>query len=152
MFTYMCTFILIANIEKRVYNQIKQNVVSHHYVRERCGSMKSSFYLTKKQRNIYVRRMVNILIDKYLIERPKLARGIGMSTTHISDFVRATRTVSNPTLDKIEGFINDLYEPIIRDEIEINQMFIEELIANTEKETSESYVRTFKSGIKPKVQ
>lgn len=108
----------------------------------------TSFELTKSQRNIYVRTMLNLLIDKYLIERPKLARTIGMSPTHLSDFVRGSRTLSNTTLDKIEEVINDLYEPLVLTEIKINQMFIMELIENTERETEDSYKRVFKAGLK----
>lgn len=107
----------------------------------------TSFELTKSQRNIYVRTMLNILIDKYLVERPKLARTIGMSPTHLSDFVRGSRTLSNPTLDKIEEVINDLYEPLVLSEIKINQIFIMELIENTEQETENSYKRVFKAGL-----
>lgn len=106
-----------------------------------------SFELTKSQRNIYVRTMLNILIDKYLIDRPKLARLIGVSPTHLADFVRGDRTVSNTTLDKIENVINDLYEPIILDEIIVNQMSILELIEATKEETDNSYARTFQAGI-----
>lgn len=109
--------------------------------------METSFYLTKKQRNIYVRTLLNILIDKYMIDRPRLGRAVGMSTTHISDFVRGARTLSNPTLDKIEALINDLYEPIIRDELELNKPLIEDLIKQTEIETDMSYVRVFRSGL-----
>lgn len=108
----------------------------------------TSFKLTKAQRNIYVRNMLNILIDKYLIDRPRLARLIGMSPTHLSDFVRGSRTLSNPTLDKIETVINDLYEPLVLDEMEYNQIFIKQLIKSTEEETENSYKRVFKSGIK----
>lgn len=107
----------------------------------------TSFELTKSQRNIYVRTMLNILIDKYLVERPKLARTIGMSPTHLSDFVRGSRTLSNPTLDKIEEVINDLYEPLVLSEIKINQIFIMDLIENTEEETENSYKRVFKAGL-----
>lgn len=107
----------------------------------------TSFELTKTQRNIYVRTMLNILIDKYLIDRPKLARLIGMNPTHLADFVRGDRTVSNTTLDKIESVINDLYEPIIIDEVSINQIFIMDLIGASEEETEGSYVRVFKAGI-----
>lgn len=92
--------------------------------------------------------MLNILIDKYLIDRPRLARTIGMSPTHLADFVRDARTLSNTTLDKIESVINDLYEPIIKDEIAINQFFIQELIQNTVLETENSYKRTFNAGIR----
>lgn len=110
----------------------------------------TSFELTKEQRNVYVRTMLNILIDKYLVDRPRLARTIGMSPAHLSDFVRESRTLSNPTLDLIEEVINDLYEPLVLSEIKINQFFIRELIENTEIETENSYKRTFRAGIKTK--
>lgn len=106
-----------------------------------------SFKLTKSQRNLYLRRMLNTLVDKYLVERPKLGRAVGMYPSYIADFLRGSRNLSHPTMDRIEAFINDLYEPIIRDEIDINKMFIEELIEASNKEVEGSSTKAHESGL-----
>lgn len=108
----------------------------------------SSFYLTKSQRNLYVRHMVNILLDKYLVSRPDLARAIGIRPNHLSDYSRGDVTISHPTMDRIETFINDLYEPLIREEIKISSMFIEELIKNSKKEAEGTFISLHESGIR----
>ena len=86
-----------------------------------------NFILTKKYRDIYVREMIRILVDKYHISRPAMARAIGVSATYMRDFYSGHINLGDKSLDKFESFIDDLYEPLIRDEIEMNQKLIEEV-------------------------
>ena len=96
--------------------------------------MLRDFYLDREARNKYLFIMVNTLIDKYLVNRPRLARAIEMNTTYFADFVDGRRTyISNESLDKIELVINDLYEPIIRDEIDMNRSYFLEMSRESKK-------------------
>lgn len=96
--------------------------------------MVRDFYLDREARNQYLSLMVNTLIDKYLVNRPRLARAIEMNTTYFADFVDGRRSyISDESLDKIEMLINDLYEPIIKDEIEMNRSYFLELSKESKK-------------------
>ena len=99
--------------------------------------MGSSGWL-RKYRNEYVRKLLTILFDKYFVSRPKLARAIGYYNTHIADFVRGDRNnLSDTTLDNIESYIFDLYEPLLKDELEINKIYFENLKLENDKERRE---------------
>lgn len=81
----------------------------------------------REYRNEYVRKVLGILFDKYFIARPKLSRAIGYRNTHIADFMRGAKNLSDKTLDDIESYIFDLYEPLLKDELELLQPFIKEM-------------------------
>lgn len=72
--------------------------------------------------------LMKILIKKYHINLSSLARGIGLSPTFINDFVSMENRVAKTiTLDRIETYLDDLYESIITDESNANFAVIEEL-------------------------
>ena len=89
--------------------------------------MKRPFYLDTKHRNEYLRFMLGILEDKYFVSRTRLARGMGFKATYLADFVNDRRTLRRTNLDKIEFFLDDLYESIIEDELDINSFYFMEL-------------------------
>ena len=89
------------------------------------------FDLDNKNRNIYVKMMVNILFDKYYISRPKIARKMGLANSYLADFSKDRMNAKQKNLDIIESFINDLYGGIIRDEIAINRIAIDKLIEDS---------------------
>ena len=97
--------------------------------------MLRDFYLDREHRNEYLVFMLRILEDKYLINRPKLARAIGLNPSYFADVVDGRRgNMNHPNMDKIEFFINDLYEPILRDEIDLNYLYLKSLSKRSVKE------------------
>lgn len=97
--------------------------------------------LDRIHRNEYIRKMLTILTDKYFIERPKLARAMGYQNSYIADFLRGDRTYSTRTLDNIESFIFDLYEPILQDELELNKLYLQDLIARSHQAELEKTIQ-----------
>ena len=89
--------------------------------------MKRPFYLDVKNRNEYLVFILNILDDKYMINRTKLARAIGLNVNYFIDFMDGRRRLRTPNLDKIEVYINDLYGAIIEEEWGLNHLFFKEL-------------------------
>ena len=87
-----------------------------------------NYYLNEQCRTEYLRMLMKILIKKYHINLSSLARGIGLSPTFINDFVSMENRVAKTiTLDRIETYLDDLYESIITDESNANFAVIEEL-------------------------
>lgn len=84
--------------------------------------------LTHANRTEYVRLIVKLLHDKYMVSNSDFARAMGLHPTYIREFRLGIRDRIKPkTLEKIESFVFDLYEPIILEEDKINSFFIQEL-------------------------
>ena len=87
-----------------------------------------NYYLNEQCRTEYLRMLMKTLIKKYHINLSSLARGIGLSPTFINDFVSMEHRVAKTiTLDRIETYLDDLYDSIITDESNANFAVIEEL-------------------------
>lgn len=98
-----------------------------------------NYYLDSQCRGEYLRMMIKILIKKYHVNRSSLARGIGMRPTHMNDFMAIEDRVAKPrTLDRIETYLDDLYESIITDETNANYAVIEELKARSQQNLLET--------------
>lgn len=89
--------------------------------------MQRPFYLNVKNRNEYLVFILNVLDNKYMINRTKLARAIGLNVNYFIDFIDGRRRLREPNLDKIETYINDLYGAIIEEEWGLNHLFFQEL-------------------------
>ena len=65
-------------------------------------------------------------LSKVSHQLSSLARGIGLSPTFINDFVSMENRVAKTiTLDRIETYLDDLYESITTDESNANFAVIE---------------------------
>lgn len=89
------------------------------------------FYLDRDQRIVYLKTMINILSQKYYVDKSKLARAMGFATAYMYDFLNDRKYPRHGVMDRMELFINDLYEPLVRDEIELNRAYFEGLSAKS---------------------
>lgn len=83
-------------------------------------------YLEDKSK--VIRQLCKILHNKYHIKMNAVPDNvIGLSNSYYRDFIDERRKVlTERNLAKIEGYIFDLYEPILNDEMDINEIRIPE--------------------------
>lgn len=72
-------------------------------------------------RNVYLRYILKMLIETYLINQAKVAHRLGFDPKYLREFVNGTRgRIGDQNLDKIEELIFDLYKPILESELPDN--------------------------------
>ena len=92
------------------------------------------FYLDRENRKEYIIVMLEILKEKYHVDITRVSNAIGIAPNYMYDLMRHARNPLHETMDRIEVFINDLYEPIVRDEIGLNRTYFEELSEKSQEE------------------
>lgn len=78
----------------------------------------------RKKRNEDIRFLCNILHNKYYVDISKLARALKLQRQYYYDFVRGNRDLLYPNLLKIEAFIFDLYDAILYQEMDLNNIHL----------------------------
>lgn len=73
--------------------------------------------INRMDRNIYVRYILKILVETYLINQAQLAYRIGVQPKYLREFTNGSRNIGNKRLDDIEEVISELYKPILDDEL-----------------------------------
>ena len=85
--------------------------------------------LGNESRNIYIRYILKILIDTYMINQAKMAHKLGFAPQYFREYINGSRhRIKDQNLDKIEELIFDLYQPILEKELPEDMDGIKQLL------------------------
>lgn len=87
-----------------------------------------SEFLEKDRRAMYLRYVVNILVNRYLINQAKLAHELGFSPQYLREFSTGVRGMRHPNLTKLEDMIIDLYSALLENEVPDSEEELERFI------------------------
>lgn len=80
--------------------------------------MKRSTVLARKLRNLYVYYLLEVLTDKYFINKSGITDNLGWSSTEVQNLDRRNgRWMTEERLDILEGLIIEKYEPLLEGEV-----------------------------------
>lgn len=92
------------------------------------------YKLTKKKRNDFLRYFMNILTEKYHVNRSNLARDLGKDPNYLHDWIAGYLTMTHNTMNMVEGYLNDMYGALLEEELDLHSNFTYELYIESEKE------------------
>lgn len=84
--------------------------------------------MDRADRNIYIRYVLKLLAEKYLVNQAAIAHNLGFTPKYVREFANEDRNLGNKNLDRIENLIFDLYKPILLDELPDSEDGVRNLI------------------------